>query len=264
MKKVILIAMTAVITFSSCTKDNQEKHGGFYKGPVQQFQHGKAWTWSELDKDDKPVRIGIAIDQAAMNSLDPGTGHNGGHNHDNALSLAFHPKVVASTPFLHALLDWNPNGHEPAGVYTLPHFDFHFYMTTEAERLAIPPYQVDNTGFLNFPAAGYLPSTLPNLYVPAPGGVPQMGTHWIDISTPELNGAIFTQTFLYGTYNGNVTFYEPMITKEFLDNNPAFRRNIPVPARFKKSCYYPTSMRIDKDGGITSIILEDFVYRQGS
>lgn len=264
MKRIFLIATTAILTFTSCSKDEQKKNGSFYKGPVKQFQHGKAWTWIELDSDEKPVRVAISIDGEAMNSLDPGTGgHTGGHTHQNGLSLEFHPKINV-TPFQHALLDWNPNGHEPQGMYTIPHFDFHFYMTSQADRLAIPPYEVDSTGFLNRPAPGYMPTTMPNLYVPGPGGVPQMGVHWLDISSPELNGQAFTQTFIYGSYNGEVTFYEPMITKSFLDQNPFFNRNIPVPARFKKAGYYPTQMRIDRSGGVTSVILEGFVYRQAS
>jgi hypothetical protein len=259
MKKIFFLAAVAAFVFSSCNKDKDENWSGVFKGPVEKFQHGKAWTWVQVDKQDKPVRIGIAIDDEAMNSLDPGGDHNGGHNHVNALSLDFHPKA-AITPFKHALLDWNPNGHEPAGVYDLPHFDFHFYMTNEAERLAIPPYEVDNTGFLNFPAAGYMPG----VYVPTPGGVPQMGTHWIDVNAPEINGGTFTQTFIYGSYNGNTTFYEPMITKSFLGNNTSFVRNIPVPTKFKTAGYYPTQMRIEKSNGVTSIILEGFVYRQAS
>jgi hypothetical protein len=262
MKKFLLLAALAALVLSSCDK-NETINTIVYKGPVQKFQHGKAWTWLEVDKTDKPVRIAISIDDEAMNSLDPGGNHNGGHNHVNGVSLAFHPKANI-TPFKHALLDWNPDGHEPAGVYTLPHFDFHFYMTSETERKAIPPYEVDNSGFLNFPAPGYMPSVLPGLYAPVPGGVPQMGTHWVDVSTPELNGGTFSQTFLYGSYNGNVTFYEPMITKSFLDNNASFQRDFPVPAKFKTAGYYPTKMRIEKSNGITNIILEAFVYRQAS
>lgn len=258
MRKILSLVLAASITLISCKKDNDE-NGGIFKGPVQQFQHGKAWTWIQVDKNDKPERIGISIDAEAMNSLDPGDDHTGGHNHNNALSLAFHPKANV-TPFEHALLDWNPHGHEPEGVYTLPHFDFHFYMTSEADRKAIPPYEVDNTGFLKFPAEGYMPA----IYVPTPGGVPQMGTHWIDVTTPEINGGTFTQTFLYGTYNNEVTFYEPMITKAFLDANSSFARDFPVPVKFKKTGYYPTKMRVEKINGVTNVILEGFVYRQAS
>ncbi|MGZ8558900.1 MAG: hypothetical protein ACXWWC_11220 [Chitinophagaceae bacterium] len=258
MKKLFLLALTATLVLSSCKKDH-EGTGGIFRGPLQKFQHGKAWTWVQTDKYNKPERIAIAIDDEAMNSLDPGGEQNGGHNHANALSLVFHPKANV-TLFQHALLDWNPAGHEPAGVYTLPHFDFHFYMTSEAERKTIPPFDVNNSGFLNFPAQGYMPA----IYSPVPGGVPQMGTHWIDVTSPEINGGTFTQTFLYGSYNGNVTFYEPMITKAFLDGHPSFQRNFPVPAKFKIAGYYPTKMRVEKINGVTNVILEGFEYRQAS
>jgi hypothetical protein len=105
---------------------------------------------------------------------------------------------------------------------------------------------------------------MPQNYVPIPGGVPQMGVHWVDVTAPELNGQLFTQTFIYGSYNGQVTFYEPMITLDFIKANPSYQRNIPVPSKFEQPGYYPTKMRIQKVGGITNIILEEFVYRQAS
>lgn len=257
MKRVFMLLSAATIAFASCKKDS--RNGGIFKGPVSKFQHGSAWTWIELDAANKPERIGISIDDAAMNILDPGTGGEGGHHHENSLSLPFHPKV-AITPFTHALLDWNPHGHEPAGLYDKPHFDFHFYTIPESERKAIPVYELDSAKFLNYPAAGYMPPT----YVPTPGGVPQMGAHWIDVTTPELNGQPFTQTFLYGSYNGKVAFYEPMITKAFLDANASFERSYGVPTKYKGSGYYPTKMRIVKAEGATHIILEGFVYRTQS
>lgn len=257
MKGVFLLLAATTIGFTSCKKEGHK--GGIYKGPVSMFQHGSAWTWVELDSDNKPERIAISIDDAAMKSLDAGTGGDGGDHHKNGLSLKFHPKA-SKTPFTHALLDWNPHGHEPSGVYDKPHFDFHFYMISQEERLAIPAYQTDSTGFLGYPAPGYMPAT----YVPIPGGVPQMGVHWVDFTTPELNGQPFTQTFLYGSYNSKVAFYEPMITKAFIDANASFERTFGVPAKFKTSGYYPTKMRMVKADGVTHFILEDFVYRTQS
>jgi hypothetical protein len=257
MKKVFLILAVAIVGLASCKKDDDMNVGGIFKGPVKDFQDGKAWTWVQLAKNGTPERIGIAIDDAAMASLDMGEGEgDGGHNHTNNLSLAFHPKAAA-TPFKHALLDWNPHGHEPAGIYDLPHFDFHFYMTSEAERLQIPLYEQDSMKFKNYPAPGFMPEN----YFPIPGGVPAMGTHWPDAASGELNGQVFTQTFLYGSYDGKVTFYEPMITKAFLDANLAFTRSIGVPSKFAVAGYYPTEMRIEKGNGVTNIILSDFKYR---
>jgi hypothetical protein len=80
------------------------------------------------------------------------------------------------------------------------------------DQMSIPAYEVDSTKFLRYPAQDYMPST----YVAIPGGVPMMGAHWIDVTTDELNGKPFTQTFLYGSYGGKVSFFEPMIILAFL------------------------------------------------
>jgi Domain of unknown function (DUF5602) len=258
MKKLFLSAITACLLFASCKKNDELKEK-IFKGPVEKFQQGKAWTWYEVDNNDKPLRLAIAIDEAAMNNLDTSHGEGPGHQHENNASLKFHPKAAA-TPFMHVGLDWNPNGHEPAPIYGKPHFDFHFYMISEAEQMAILPYEIDSLKFKNIPAPAYFPPT----YITPGGGVPQMGTHWVDVTSPELNGLPFTQTFLYGSYNGSVTFYEPMITEAFIKANASFERAIPQPAKFQKTGYYPTKMRIVKVIGITNIILEGFVLRQAS
>lgn len=100
-------------------------------------------------------------------------------------------------------------------------------------------------------------------YFPGPI-VPQMGKHHLDGTAPELHGEQFTQTFIYGSYDGKVTFLEPMIILDFLKANNNYERIIPQPAKFKVAGYYPTKMRIKKQNGVTDIILEGFVYRQAS
>lgn len=189
----------------------------------------KVGTWVQLDKEGKPIKLAITIDAAAMNSLDQGHGEQGGMMM-SSLSIPF-PAKAGVTPFTHALIDWNPHGHEPAGIYDKPHFDFHFCIQSEADRLLIPPYETDSTKFLIYPAMDYLPA---NYFITA-GGMPQMGCHAVDVTSPELHGDLFTQTFIYGTYDGKVTFYEPMITKAFIDANLSFERSIPTPSKFQNS-----------------------------
>jgi hypothetical protein len=258
--KKLLFAIALTAAFTSCKKDDKQPVAGVFKGKEAKFQHGKAWTWAEMDNEGKPVRLGISIDEAAMNSLDTShPGGDGGHHHVNALSLDF-PSRNADVPFQHAMIDWNPFGHEPVGLYDKPHFDFHFYLTSEAERMSIPLYEQDSMKFKNLPDVAYMPGT----YIPIPGGVPQMGVHWIDFTSGEFNGQGFTQTFIYGSYNGKVTFYEPMITKQFIDNNPTYERAIPVPAKFQKTGYYPTKFKMNRVNGALNITLENFVYRTQS
>lgn len=247
----------AAVVFSSCKKDDTKQR--VFIGAVQNFQQGKAWSWYEEDASGNPLRLAVAIDSMAMKTLDRGTGGETDHNHNDVV-LPFHPKVLSVTPFNHIGLGWNPHGHEPEFIYGLPHFDFHFYEITPQAVAAIPPYEVDSTKFKNWPAPEYFPAH----YVNFGGGVPQMGCHWLDVTSPELNGQTFTQTFIYGSYDGKVTFYEPMITEAFILANPSFERSIPQPVKYQKSGYYPTKMRIQKINGVTNIILEGFVYRTQS
>jgi hypothetical protein len=102
-------------------------------------------------------------------------------------------------------------GHPPPGIYSVPHFDFHFYKMPLAERLAIPPYPQAMAAFNNNPLPGYLPTA----YVKAPAGEAKMGAHWMDVTSPEFNGQPFTHTFVYGSYDGKVNFLEPMATLAF-------------------------------------------------
>jgi hypothetical protein len=256
MKKYFILSLTAIaVLFSSCKKDDAKPGNRIYKGPEVTFQHGKAFTWYETDGNDKPLKIAVNINDAAWNSLDTSS-QEGGHHHNNHALLNFHPKVDANI-FNHVELGWNPHGHEPEFIYGLPHFDFHFYNVSTAEVASIPPYEVDSTGFLNLPAAAYMPPT----YFYAGGGVPQMGTHWLDFTSSELNGSAFTQTFIYGTYAGKVTFMEPMITRAFIEANPTFTRSIPQPAKVQKTGYYPTKVRLARNGTSRDFIMEDFVFR---
>ena len=51
--------------------------------------------------------------------------------------------------------------------------------------------------------------------------VPDMGNHLIDAKSPELvtKGTVFTHTFIFGAYDGHVSFYEPMITRAYLESH---------------------------------------------
>lgn len=261
MKRIFSLGSLLAVLFTSCEKDRNDDNN-IYRGPVKQVYDGKAWTWAQIEKSGKPVRLAITLTDAALNSVPVGSHDDHDHDHtgDNNWTLEFHPKALAATPFNHVGMGWNPNGHEPHMFYGAPHFDFHFYIMTQAEVAAIPPYEVDSLKFKNWPAPDYLPAN----YINPGGGVPQMGAHWVDITSGEFNGQGFTQTFIYGSFDGKVNFYEPMITLTFLKTNSNFVRTIPQPAKVQKSGYYPTKMRVVKHDGVTDVILDEFVYRTQS
>jgi hypothetical protein len=260
MKKFLLLALLAGTLVTSCKKDNEEKDG-IFKGPVTKVYDGKAWTWIQLDKQGNPMRLAVTLTDEALNSVPMGHDDDGDgdHAHEIGWNLQFHPKA-SITPFKYLAMGWNPHGHEPEIFYGKPHFDFHFYMMSQAEVAAIPPYEVDSAGHKNWPAPAYFPP----FYFNTGGGVPQMGTHWVDPTSGEFNGQGFTQTFIYGSYNGKVNFYEPMITWDFLKNSSTFQRQIPQPAKVQQSGFYPTLLEVVKHDGVTEIVLDAFVYRTKS
>ena len=250
MKQFFLTSVLLLFLFPSCKKDDNAIR--LFKGEPVAFQHGTAFTWYEVDKTNKPLRIAIAIDDAAMANLDRGQGNT----HSNSVSLPM-PAQANSSIFTHGLLNWNPMGHPLQGVYDLPHFDFHFFTISDSARLATPTYAQAPNKWNNYPSADYLPLN----YVPVAQGVPHMNGHWVDTTSPEFNGQEFTQSYIYGSYDGKVTYQEPMVLETFFRANSGFTRTIPQPAKVEKTGWYPTKMRIEKANGSTSVILEDFIRR---
>lgn len=257
MKKTILAVATCLSLFS-CKKRNEYLAHLFHADDVA-IGGGNARTLIETDDANLVKSVSISFDKQVFAAL-PHDDSNMGHEYSYKLNL---PAQKSGTPFDHIVVDWNPHGHPPEHVYDLPHFDLHFYMMSEGERDAIPEYEEDSTGFLKYPGEVYMPAE----YVPIPGGEAKMGTHWVDITSPEVvrsNPQTFTQTFIYGTYNGAVAFYEPMATLSYLTNTKAYTRDIPQPQKFAKTGYYPTKMSFTDKGSTMDVTLHDFVYHAKS
>lgn len=259
MKRLKFLALVALLVSMSCSDDDQGggpiDQSGVFKGAEVNVYDGKAWTWVELNTKGEPEKVAISIDQDALNSMPSGDGQSpGGHDHHNNLVLPFDAKAEASL-FKHVWLNWNPNGHPPAEIYGLPHFDMHFYMVDKAERET-------------YTDAGKLDKSLEADYLPANytgvDPVPAMGKHYVDTTSPEFNGQVFTQTFIHGSYDSKLVFLEPMITLEFLKKTTSFKRSLPQPSKYQKSGFYPTTMRVEKAGQVIQIILEDMVYKTAS
>lgn len=254
MKKNLFLLLTTIAVFSSCRKDDHTSFG-IFEGPSIKVFEGKAWTWVQLDRAGKPERVAVSITEAALNSAEHAE-HDPkpGHEHENNIVLKFHSKVD-STIYKHIWLNWNPAGHPPPVIYDKPHFDIHYYTVSSEERETF----LDPVKLNADIAADYIP-------VNYAGGdvVPAMGKHYSDLTSPEFHGQPFTQTIIYGSYDRKFVFLEPMITLEFLKATTNFERPIPQPEKFQMAGYYPTKMRVTKEKGVTSIILEGFVLRSAS
>jgi Domain of unknown function (DUF5602) len=235
MKNVLLVISATVILVSACKKKNDSSTpSGIYIGTPVSVGNGNAWSFVNFDNSGTPLAIGLRLSENALNGLPTDT-------------MPGMPFMMISVPLPdnakltgvdHIMMNWNPFGHDPAPIYGVPHFDFHFYYATEA---------VQNTVTGGPDLVPVSSQYIPKDYQSGVIAVPGMGVHWIDSLTPEFHGAPFTSTFIYGFYKGNMLFVEPMITKAFLASHPDYSTPVKQPAAFQKSGYYPLNYQVQFD-----------------
>ena len=229
--------LSGAVVFAACDDDdaNNETPQTTFTGEETSLGNGQVWSYVKTDDAGEPTAIGVQFTAAALNGLP--TGH--AHGHETVLAL---PDGISVPPYDHITVDWNENGHEPPGVYDLPHFDMHFYMMNASERDMILP--TSENEFNKALPSEYL---APN-YMETPGGVPRMGAHIIDLQSPEIAGTgSFTHTFIYGKFDGELNFLEPMFTKAYLESKPSLSQPIRQPQMWQKEGYYPQRYTISYD-----------------
>jgi hypothetical protein len=249
MKHLLVVAFAGALMIS-CKKEDSKNND--LAGAKVEFYDGKVWSSLKLSNAGVPEEVVLTLDSNVLKSV-PAAGEPS--HHDGEVLVPLPAKALETTPFKFIMMNWNPEGHDPADIYDIPHFDMHFYMNAPTEVAAF----VDPAKLTAAPAADYLPA----MHM-AGHAVPGMGMHWVDVTSPEFQNQTFTQTFIYGSYDSKIVFYEPMITLDFLKTTTSFQRPLPQPAKFTKSGYYPTIMKITKLNGQVNIVLTGFQQRQAS
>jgi len=263
MKRIHKISAVAfmvifIAAFQSCKKEDpssvstldlKSQGSNVFYGPTVPIGNGVARAWVQENGNGEPVAVGINLSEKALQNLP---------QEPAAFVLQFPPNKGMYF-YKHMLVDWNPDGHEPPGVYDVPHFDFHFYTITNEERLEIGP--AGAPGFDNLPGPQYVPPA----YIRIPGGVPQMGTHWADVLSPEFNGGVFTKTFILGSWDGSFIFYEPMITREYLLSNPDAVTPVRQPAAFQQDGWYAADYKVSYSASPKqyTIALQNLTFHEG-
>lgn len=229
---------------------------GTFVGATRPLGSGTVRSWVTLDEASKPVAVGLTFSESALKTV-PTELPRGQESLEINLPL---PKEAASTAFDHIGFDWNPMGHPPANIYTVPHFDIHFYTISVEEKERITAQGDDLQRCYKKPGAEYVPA---GYILPPDTAVPRMGAHWIDPNANELKGQPFTRTFLYGNYDGKLIFFEPMIAKSFFETKLSLTEYIKLPQKYSKPGYYPTkySTRYDADKKEYTVALEGMVLR---
>ncbi len=265
---------------ASLTRDGFDQPGVSrqYGKPVK-LGNGKARAYVVIDQKNGgvPLEIGMALDEKALDGLPGPTmasmkgDHNMGHVMENEFLLPLPERNP--TPFRLLALNWNPAGHEPPGIYDIPHFDFHFNTISLAERNLIDP---SLPGFQakadKFPAAEFIPTGWKHL--PGPPNpalaIPMMGVHFMELASPELqppgspNHQVFTKTYIWGSWDGKVIFQEPMITLAYLRSKPNATIPITLAQKYSPAGYYPSAYRVvwDNQARETRVALSQLAWRQ--
>jgi hypothetical protein len=254
-----LILMTTTMVMAFILGCSMSRNSGptvmTYNGPSQDLGGGSAYAFTTIDASGKPIAIGLRMSETALTGLQAEPPHDA-TGWETILPL---PKEAAAAGYDHIGIDWNPRGHIPDGIYNTPHFDFHFYMISQAEKNRITAKGEDLARAHMLPAPEYMPE---GYILPEGTEVPRMGAHAIDTSSPEFNKQPFTKTFIYGFYDGQMVFVEPMMTKAFLETEPNTSDRIKLPSAYAKNGYYPTvySVRYRATQREFEISLENLIY----
>jgi hypothetical protein len=256
-------------------------------GAPSALGNGTVTSYAELDASGAPKAIGVVFSAASLSSLPaaPSDGHrcfdaNGDGKIDPATECsAWHERVLpvpsevsrrADVPFKWALLNWNPKGHIPPGVFDRPHFDVHFCIEPIENILAIqrgtcgPEFvRCDQFELARKPVPGnYVPANFKELGLVAPA----MGNHLIDPTDHVFHGETFKRHWIYGSYDGRIVFYEEMVDLAYLMSKPGVCFPITSPPAVALAGYYPTRSCIRYVAGKDeyTVSLEDFVLRSAS
>jgi hypothetical protein len=283
----VLLGVSALAVLSGCASLETSADGAGKRIPAWKSDLGKGTvsSYAELDASGAPRALGVAFSAGALDGL-PTAGSDRHHCFDRNKDGVMDPdteclkqyEVViplpdavvkrADIPFTWVLLNWNPHGHMPPGVYDAPHFDVHFYMEPIANVFALqdgpcgPEFmRCDQFEVARRPVpSNYMHSDFKDVEAAAPA----MGNHLVDLTSPEFHKQPFTRTWIFGVYDGKVTFYEEMVTRAFLLSKPNTCFPIKSPPAVGRRGFYPTlsCLRHDARTGEYTVSLETFVLRE--
>jgi hypothetical protein len=249
------------------------------RGRVETMGAGTVQSFLRLDSKGAPLAIGVTLSAEALEQLPQspntvsrcfdldGNGKHTGHECIGDVERILDVPVADSSglPFKWITVNWNAAGH-PA-PYNRPHFDFHFYAVDREVVEGITPGhcgELVDCGHFTRATRPVPAQYLPGGHINVGAVVPRMGNHLLDSQSPEIKDSLpFTRTFIYGAYEGELIFWEPMITLDFLRKTRDTCFGISQPVGFRQAGYYPTQYCVrENQGGERTVSLERFRYSQ--
>jgi hypothetical protein len=274
--QAVIAALTAISLAVSAARSSREHT---LLGTAQEIGAGTVQSFVKVASNGAPVAIGVTLSQGALERLPgmpnttsrcfdmDGNGRYNGHecmgDEERILDV---PTGASSLPFSWVMLNWNPAGHHGT-PYAQGHFDFHFYMTDRNLVESIRPGrcgEMVDCGDFKRGSERVPPQYLPAGYIDIGAVAPRMGNHLLDSRSPELKDSLpFTSTFIYGAYQGDIIFLEPMITLDVLRSPENRCLAIRQPQAFRRAGYYPTQYCVrQEENGQRTVSLEGFRYAE--
>jgi len=211
-------------------------------------------TWALVSPRDQTIlAVGVTFSlKMAKNMPEDGSGPAGAF-----ASLEFPALVQETTFFNHLEIQPEPHGHvSPPGsngtVYSVPHFDFHFYSIPEEEVLSIPAKNPP------LPPAYEIPSG----YLPAGPSIAEMGRHSSPRSVLFMDKLTAAMVIGYLPDGSRMHFLEPMVSQETLLNKQDFTLDVPRLTTFGREMLYPTQFEATFQGNSWSFVFSGFVAVQ--
>lgn len=274
--------------FAACALTAVSAHAETTLGEAQALGMDTINTYADFDDSGRPTALGLVFHRKALDGLPEKKNvtsrcfdldKNGKINDasecegDYELRIAM-PESVAGRediPFKWVGFNWNPEGHVPPGTYDLPHFDMHFYMVPEEKIDSIRVGGCDLFIHCEDREKALMPVDPKYVHpdhISVGATVGRMGDHLLNSKSPELapdpkDKKKFTHTWIFGSYEGQITFYETMMTREYLLGKPQECFDIKLPQAWQRAGYYPTRycIRHDSDSDTFRVSLEDLVLR---
>ena len=285
---IVLVSMAATVTLQSCSP-GQASEPDLYQGDSAELGDGPVCTDVQTDAAGEIQSIGVRLTASALESfpleLDgtaPCFDVDGDGIEDPATECFMmlrrdldlpHATAQAMAPFGYVQFNYNPHGHPPPAppVYAKPHFDFHFYLVglDDVKEIRTGPcgFFIDCAVYET--ARVPVPDRyMPPAYIEVGAAAGEEGNHLLLSTAPELADppAEFRQTFIFGSYDGHIIFYEPMIAVSVFTEDLDECHDIARPTAWEVAGPYPTQycLRYEPSEEAYMVSLESFVRREAN
>ena len=223
------------------------------------FGNGNIQTYLQINPDGVPFAYGITFPETILEGLPskdvPSDFQNcfdadengiisekeciGGHSR-----FLFYPKNKLKTEIRWSTFNYSPIGRLPPGVYDLPLFEFRFHLRDffEVNSIKLGPCP----GLINCEDYALAAKELPEKYIPKGYANLNMiegkvGNLLMDTYGPEFDPKKkFRNSFIWGAFNGKISFFEVMVSLERLKEKKSGCYPIRQAESYEKLAYYPT------------------------